>query len=264
MIEFLSFLSLGTAIACLLMGFIYWAARRLDNYGVVDIAWSWGFALLTLIYAGLAGGDSTRKWIVSTLVLGWSGRLGWHLFRRISKEHPREDGRYQQLRHEWGENTPVRMFWFYQMQAIVLAFLSSPFLVITLNSSPGLSRIEWAGALLVLVSLAGEGLADFQLKRFKSRASNHGRVCDQGLWGYSRHPNYFFEWMVWVGFFVLALGSPYGWTTIYCPLLMLWFLLKVTGIPATEEQALRTKGEAYRRYQKTTSAFIPWFNNKKS
>ena len=80
-----------------------------------------------------------------------------------------------------------------------------------------------------------------------------------GLWRYSRHPNYFFEWLVWVAYCVFAWPSPWGWATIYCPLLMLFFLFRVTGIPMTEEQALRSRGDDYRDYQRTTSAFVPWF-----
>ena len=98
-----------------------------------------------------------------------------------------------------------------------------------------------------------------QLKQFKANPANKGRVCQAGLWNFSRHPNYFFEWLVWVAFFLFALGSPWGWVTIYCPALMLFFLLKVTGIPMTEELAVKTKGDAYREYQRTTSVFVPWF-----
>ena len=86
-----------------------------------------------------------------------------------------------------------------------------------------------------------------------------GRVCSVGLWRYSRHPNYFFEWLIWVSFFFFALPAPWGWTTILCPALMLFFLLRVTGIPYTEEQSLRSRGLAYRQYQRSTSAFVPWF-----
>ena len=85
------------------------------------------------------------------------------------------------------------------------------------------------------------------------------RVCSAGLWHYSRHPNYFFEWLIWVSFFFFAFPAPWGWTTILCPALMLFFLLRVTGIPYTEEQSLRSRGLAYRQYQRSTSAFVPWF-----
>jgi steroid 5-alpha reductase family enzyme len=119
--------------------------------------------------------------------------------------------------------------------------------------------LEIAGAAIWLLALAGESLADYQLKQFKAGRAGTGRVCQVGLWRYSRHPNYFFEWLIWVAFFVFALGSPWGWLTIYCPALMLFFLIKVTGIPMTEELAVKTKGEEYIQYQRTTSGFVPWF-----
>ena len=108
------------------------------------------------------------------------------------------------------------------------------------------------------MALAGEALADRPLEWFKKDPKNRGRVCQVGLWRYSRHPNYFFEWLAWMAFALFALPSPLGFLSLACPALMLWFLLKVTGIPATEAQALRSKGEAYREYQQSTSAFFPW------
>ena len=109
------------------------------------------------------------------------------------------------------------------------------------------------------MALAGESAADRQLEAFRRDPANRGKTCRVGLWRVSRHPNYFFEWLVWVAYFVFALASPWGWVTIYCPALMLFFLFRVTGIPATEAQALKSRGEDYRQYQRTTSAFFPWF-----
>ena len=119
--------------------------------------------------------------------------------------------------------------------------------------------MEITGLALAILSLGGEALADWQLKQFKADPANRGKVCQAGLWRYSRHPNYFFESLIWWAFFLVALGSLHGWVTILCPLLMLYFLWKVTGIPLTEEHAVRSKGDAYREYQRTTSAFVPWF-----
>ena len=92
--------------------------------------------------------------------------------------------------------------------------------------------------------------------------ASKGRVCEAGLWHYSRHPNYFFEWLIWVAYFVFALASPWGWAAVIGPASILFLLLRVTGIPLTEEQSLRSKGDAYRRYQQTTSAFVPCFPKK--
>jgi steroid 5-alpha reductase family enzyme len=88
-------------------------------------------------------------------------------------------------------------------------------------------------------------------------------VCNLGLWRYSRHPNYFFEFLIWVSFAIVALPVQYGYLGLISPLLILFFLFRVSGIPVTEEQALRSKGEAYRKYQRSTSAFIPWFPDYK-
>lgn len=94
--------------------------------------------------------------------------------------------------------------------------------------------------------------------------ANKGKICEIGLWNYSRHPNYFFEWLIWVSYFIFALGSPWGWLSIICPLAILYFLLKVTGIPYTEAQMIKSRGQAFIDYQKTTSAFVPLPKNSKS
>ena len=131
-----------------------------------------------------------------------------------------------------------------------------------LNSKPGIAPLEWVGVAIWLLALAGESLSDHQLKSFKADPANRGKICQTGLWNYSRHPNYYFEWLIWVGFFLIAWSSPGGCFTVLCPGLMLFFLLRVTGIPLTEELSLKNKGDAYRQYQKTTSAFVPWFKRK--
>ena len=110
-----------------------------------------------------------------------------------------------------------------------------------------------------LLAMLGESAADVQLNRFRSDPANKGKTCRVGLWKYSRHPNYFCEWLVWLAYFIYALGSPGGWIAVYAPALMYLFLTKVTGIKATEEHAVRSRGEDYREYQRTTNAFFPWW-----
>jgi steroid 5-alpha reductase family enzyme len=173
--------------------------------------------------------------------------------------HPVEDGRYVQLRRDWAGNFGPKMFGFFQLQAASVVLLGAGFLLICRNPAPALQPLEIAGIVLWVIALAGEALADAQLAAFKREPANRGRVCAVGLWRYSRHPNYFFEWLVWVAYFVFALASPQGWIAVVGPASILYLLLRVTGIPLTEEQSLRSKGEAYRQYQKTTSAFVPWF-----
>ena len=248
----------------LLFAGLYLVARRIDNYGIVDIAWSYAFAALAIFYALLAPGWPVRKALIAAMAVLWSLRLGTHLYRRVMGHHPVEDGRYVQLRKDWAASFAAKMFGFFQLQAGSVVLLGVAFFIACLNPAPPLHPLEIAGAALWLLALTGESLADRQLATFKRDPARKGRVCDAGLWRYSRHPNYFFEWLIWVAFFVFALASPRGWVAVIGPASILYLLLRVTGIPLTEEQSLRSKGEAYRRYQRTTSAFVPWFPKKLS
>lgn len=250
---------LGLTGLCALFAAFYWVARRINNYGIVDIVWSYAFAVLVIYYALFAPGWPLRRALIALMATLWSLRLGTHLYRRVMGHHPVEDGRYAQLRRDWAGNFALKMFGFFQLQAGSVVLLGVAFVIVCLNPAPQLHPLETAGALLWLVALAGEALADAQLAAFKRDPAGKGRVCDVGLWRYSRHPNYFFEWLVWVSYFVFALASPRGWIAVIGPASILFLLLRVTGIPLTEEQSIRSKGDAYRRYQKTTSAFVPWF-----
>ncbi|MEO6568707.1 MAG: DUF1295 domain-containing protein [Opitutaceae bacterium] len=241
---------------------VYLLARRLDNYGIVDVAWSYAFGLMGIFYALAGTGWVGRRALIGLMAAVWSMRLGTHLWIRIAQHHPVEDGRYHQLRQDWGRNFASKMFGFFQMQAASVVALGIAFLVTSLNPRPTFHFLELAGGLLWLLAICGEAFADAQLAAFKRHPAARGKVCDVGLWRFSRHPNYFFEWLVWVAYFVFALASPWGWLAIIGPASILWLLLRVTGIPMTEEQSLRTRGEAYRQYQRTTSAFIPWFPKK--
>jgi steroid 5-alpha reductase family enzyme len=131
-----------------------------------------------------------------------------------------------------------------------------------MDATPRLRELEIAAAGLFMLALIGESVADAQLAAFKRDPGNRGAVCDRGLWRYSRHPNYFFEWLIWIAYAMFAFASPYGALALAMPAVMLHFLVNVTGLRATEEQALRSKGERYRLYQARTSAFVPWFPRK--
>ncbi len=249
---------LGLGLAAVLMAAVFAASLRIRNFSIVDIAWSAVFTPLVLLYASLGEGRGPRRTLIATMVTLWSLRLAGHLYARISSLHPAEEGRYVQLRQEWAAHLHARFFLFFQLQGVLAALLSVPFLLACLDRRPAPGAFESAGVALFAVALLGETIADRQLAAFKADPKSQGRTCRAGLWRYSRHPNYFFEWLVWVAYFVFAWPSPGGWVTVYCPLLMLFFLFHVTGIPMTEEQAIRSRGDDYRDYQRTTSAFVPW------
>ena len=250
-------LAAALAIAVIYFAITWAISLRMRNYGLLDVAFSYGVAMLAPMYAWFGPGTPVRKWVFAGIGMVWSIRLGTYILVRVLKHHPVEDARYQTLRARWPGS--LQFLGFFELQAGLVVIFSLPFLFASFNTAPELLWLEIAGMVLTSVSVFGEAIADFQLQHFKSDVTNRGRVCDVGLWRYSRHPNYFFESMVWWGAFLVALASPWGLITIACPLFMLYFLFKVTGIPLTEEYAVKSKPHAYREYQRTTSAFVPWF-----
>lgn len=251
-------IGIGVAALALLMLVIWVISIRMKNAGLVDVGWALGLVTLAAWYAWQGSGLFARKWVMAGMVAFWGLRLAIHLARRSAIEP--EDGRYQQLRRDWhGKNVNLRFLFFFEFQALLDVVLSTPILITARNPAVGLSNLEYVGIALWLIAVLGEAIADAQLAAFKRNPTNRGRVCQAGLWNYSRHPNYFFEWFVWVAWTVYALASPWGWLSLVSPALMLFFLFRLTGIPATEAQALRSRGEEYACYQRTTSALIPWF-----
>jgi steroid 5-alpha reductase family enzyme len=251
--------ALALALCCIVFAAFFRVARRLDNYGIVDIVWSYAFGLVALLYAALAPGWAPRRVLVTALVTAWSVRLGTYLHRRVMSHHPEEDGRYRAMRARWSAHFPAKMFGFYQLQAVSVVLLATPFLLALSRPEPAFTFLDASALALFLLALAGETLADVQLAAFKKNPANKGRVCDVGLWALSRHPNYFFVFLTWLSFALFALPASWGWLGLIAPASILYLLLFVTGIPMTEEQALRTKGDAYRAYKRRVSPFIPWF-----
>lgn len=238
-----------------LMAALWLIQRARGNAAIVDVAWSFATAALGALFALTADGASTRRGIVAAMVVIWGMRLGVYLWRRVGSE--REDGRYRQMRDSWGEKTQRNMFLFFQIQALWAVLFALPMLAAARSAAP-LRWIDCAGVALWAVSVAGSSIADKQLARHRTDPANRRTVCRDGLWRYSRHPNYFFEWLHWWAYVCLAAGSPVWWLAPLGAGTMLYFLTKVTGIPPTEAQSLRSRGDAYREYQRTTSAFVPW------
>ena len=212
---------------------------------------------LALWHAAAGDGAVERRLLIGLLGAVWGGRLAWHLLRDRVWGRP-EEGRYVTLRDQWSPHADRAFFIFFQAQALAALLLSLPFALAAVSTRDFPVAGDLAGLLLVAVGVIGETVADRQLLAFKKDPASAGRTCRAGLWRYSRHPNYFFEWMLWCGFGVLGLSGPWGWAGLVAPLLILCSILFVTGIPPTEAQALASRGEDYRRYQRTTSAFVPW------
>jgi steroid 5-alpha reductase family enzyme len=250
--------ALGMALMIVWMAGLYALGRRLKNAGIVDFGWSLGIPILAACFALSLQGWAPRRWLAAVPVSLWGLRLGLYLLFTRVLGHP-EEGRYVQLRRDWGGKAEVKLFFFFQFQGFLDLFFALPFLLMSANASPAFHGLEWAGLGVWLLGWIGEVTADLQLHRFKSDPANRGKTCRSGLWNASRHPNYFFEFILWCGLALMATASPFGVLAWSVPALLLFFLLRVTGIPATEAQALRTRGAEYADYIRTTPAFIPRF-----
>ncbi|KRG43285.1 hypothetical protein ARC20_00860 [Stenotrophomonas panacihumi] len=232
-----------------------WAwQRRHQNIGIVDALWALGVGGSAVAIA--AAGDGAPAVRVALAVFGglWGLRLGWHLWQRVRGEA--EDGRYAHLRAHWHGHQGW-ILGFFIGQALLVVLFALPFVAAAGQPEASAWRIALA-AVVWGVSVGGEAIADRQLARFRADPSNKGQVCRVGLWRYSRHPNYFFEWLHWFTYVVLAAGAPLGWLAWSGPVVMYVFLRWLSGVPYTEQQALRTRGQAYRDYQRTTSMIFPW------
>jgi len=250
-------LALGAGMMAIIF-LLAWAwAKKWDNYSLVDAVWAFGIGLTGCLWL-LINGGGVKHWVAIGLLGIWSLRLGLHLERRIRRMYPEEDARYAKLREVWNGRVVSSFFWFFQAQGISVILLALPFLMISLDADRLWSGWESVGLAITLVGIFGEGIADSQMAGFKAKNSDSKAVCQEGLWRYSRHPNYFFEAVIWVGFYLFACGSEWGWATIHAPAMIIYLLLKVTGIPPTEAAAVRRKGAAYLSYQASTSPFIPW------
>ena len=249
-------ISIGWLIMAIVMSAMWWLQRKSGDAGIVDIAWGLGVAGLAVFFTLVAtDGNTGRRFLIGLLAVLWAVRLSGYIFYRVLTMP--EDGRYQEMKERWAEQTDWRMFRFYQFQAFASLLFALPMLIAAQNNCP-LGILDALAILIWIVAIAGESLADWQLSKFRSQPTNKGKVCQSGLWAYSRHPNYFFEWIHWWSYVVLAVGAPWWGLTLFFPMAMLFFILKVTGIPPTEAQSIKSRGDAYRKYQQTTSAFFPW------
>ena len=245
---------LGAAAAALAVLVGAWAIQlRTRNAATADVCWTvlvaGGVAAL-----GVAGeGDPWRRLLVAALAAVWAARLGFYLVTDRVLGTTEEDGRYRALREHWGASAPRNFLFLYLGQGVVAALFLAP-LWAAMQGGP-LDGWAAAGVVVWAVAVGGETLADRQLARFRADPATRGRVCDVGLWRYSRHPNYFFEWLHWWAYVLIGHAAP---LTFLGPAAMLLFLFRITGIPYTERRALASRGDRYRAYQRTTSVFVPW------
>jgi len=248
-------LSLGVLMVVIMsMGWLWQRRRR--NAGIVDVLWAAGLGLAALLMAVTGPGAWLPRALLALLGCAWSWRLAWHLWHRVSNEA--EDGRYRHLRAHW-HDSQLKFFAFFQAQALLVLLFALPFVAVAANPSSRFSVWTMSAVVLWIASVVLEALADRQLAAFRADPSHRGKTCRVGLWRYSRHPNYFFEWLHWFSYVALAVGSPIGWLAWCGPLVMYVFLRWISGVPYTEAQALRTRGDDYRAYQRSTPMFFPWF-----
>lgn len=242
-----------------IMAAAWYFSMRVKNVGYVDVVWA-GLMAAAAVLAGYEGvGSDLPRALVAFLGGIWGARLCIHLLKRVM--HEPEDGRYQALRATWN-GSPAKFFFFFQMQALIVVLFSIPFYAAASRYAGALCGWSIAAIVVWLISVFGEYVADRQLATFRADPNNKGKTCRAGLWAYSRHPNYFFEWLHWFTYVLLAINSEYFWYSLVGPVVMLAFLYRVSGIPWTEAQALRSRGDDYRRYQEEVSAFVPWFPRK--
>lgn len=228
------------------------------NSGWTDAFWSFTVGLAGVLAAigPLEGGagDQGRKWLVALLVAVWSVRLGLHIARRTL--NGKDDPRYAELKRGWGARWKSQLLLFLEIQAAVALVLAVAVMAAANNPGPiGLG--DALGVAIAIAAIAGESIADAQLSRLARNPANKGKVCDTGLWAWSRHPNYFFEFLYWVALVPIGIGYSWGFAALAAPIMMFVLLRYVSGVPPLEQHMLRSRGAAFAEYQQRVPAFFP-------
>lgn len=261
MSDVFTMLGASFSLVMLLMGALWVVYLFQRNAGIVDIGWGIGFILASWSYFFLGSGDFWKMAVMTSMVTVWAVRLVSHIYMRYAAD--KEDPRYTRMRTRWGgDPTDMLFLMMFIFQGVLIIVISIPFFLVGFGSYSEWTRWEGVGIVIWLAGVAGEAYADSQLTAFNKDPENKGKVCQKGLWRLSRHPNYFFEFVVWIGFFLFALPSYGGVFAVVSPAVVFLLLTRVSGIPLAEEQSLESKGDLYREYQQTTSSFIPWFPEK--
>ena len=252
MIETAAWWWAGGAILAFLT--FFWVVSLVkDDVSIVDSLWSLMFLLSAGVYAAAASGTGPRTTLVLILVGAWAVRLSGYITWRNHGEP--EDYRYQQIRRNNEPGFRFKSFYIvFGLQGLLAWIISLPLLV-AISGETALGWLDMVGVALWLVGFLFEAIGDFQLARFKADANNQGAVMDTGLWRFTRHPNYFGNFTMWWGFFLIALSAGGAWTVV-SPLLMSFLLLKVSGV-AMLEKDIGGRRPAYAEYIRSTNAFFP-------
>jgi len=233
----------------------WWIGQKSGRSGRIDAIWTLATGLAGIGAVAIAAGRWPRMLLVALYLAIWAVRLGGYLWRRAKHG---EDPRYAALKEQWGEAAPLRLFLFLQLQAVAAWPLAlSAYVAAAAPGDVGLR--DGLTVLVFAVALIGEAVADAQMAAFKANPSHRGGICDTGLWSWSRHPNYFFEWFGWLGLPLIAIdpGYPLGWVAWLAPAEMYWLLVHVSGVPPLEEAMQRSRGKAFDQYAARVSEFWP-------
>lgn len=246
----------------IMMTIVWLISLKIKDTSIVDIVWGLGFVIANWTAFFLTPHDGiARKWLINALVTIWGLRLSIHIFlRNIGKG---EDFRYAEWRKQHGKN-----WWWYSylqtflLQGFLMWLISAPLIKIQVTSEPSpLGILAVLGMLFWIIGFFFEAVGDAQLARFKKDPANKGKVLKTGVWRYTRHPNYFGDAAQWWGFFLIAAGVHQGFLTVFSPIIMTIFLIKVSGV-AMLEKSIEERRPGYKEYIETTSPFIPWFPKK--
>lgn len=229
----------------------------LRDASIVDIFWGAGFVVVAWTTFLGADGAEARRWLLVALTSVWGLRLtGYLAWRNIGKG---EDFRYAAMRRRWGDRFwIVSLLQVFLLQGILMWIVSLPVQAGQVPDRPAsLGLLAVLGTASWSIGLFFETVGDWQLARFKADPANRGRVMDHGLWRYTRHPNYFGDFMVWWGLYLIALEGEGTWWTVVGPVVMSILLIRVSG-KALLERSLSKRRDGYEEYVRRTSGFFPW------
>lgn len=235
--------------------FVTWLVQvKTKDASYVDVIWALGIGCATLYTFIFFTDYSLRKIIIFLCPLFWSLRLSYHLTRRLLYLN-QEDSRYKTMRESMADKANLGFLIFFQVQAIFVIMFSLPIMCALLTESKDFNFIDLLGLVIFITAFTGESLADRQLL---SHRKQYGAkvTCQSGLWYYSRHPNYFFEWIHWFSYACFCFYSSYFLFTLMMPFVMLFFIIKITGIPHVERESLKKKPD-YKEYMANTPMIIP-------